>query len=219
MKTKIFAIALALLSVCTEANAQLGQVGKMLTRDEGGARSLSLGFAPLGISHINITKDSEKYKYDYKSYMNFNLSYETQLFGLSHITELSYGKAKFDKYDLSGTSPWFNADQTKDISFYSLSMLACTTINKFQRLQLPLYLGPRFEYLSGGPFHNLTINLCGKARVKFYITDKIGVYAGVTGYIGWGSKKAHEKSDNSKEHYTITPTAAYFDAGLLIGLN
>jgi hypothetical protein len=219
MKTKVSVFVIAWLCICSVANAQLKQVAEVITNDRGGARNLSIGFIPYGFSHINISKDSEKYKYDYKSYLGFNIGYETQLFGASHITEVSYAKAKFDKYDLTGASPWFNADQTEDISSISLSLLMGKTLNKNKRLQFPLYAGPRFEYLSGGPIHNFAINLCGKVRVKFYITDNIGIFAGSTAYIGWGAKKAHDKSKQSDERYTLTPSAFYVDAGLVIGLN
>lgn len=220
MKNKFFAIAIALLFTCPSVKAwsPLSLFG-ILTNDYGGARNLTLGYTPLGYDHIKISMDDEKYKYDYKSYMNFNIGYETQTEGMSYITELAYAKAKFDKYDLTGASVWFNPAQTDDVTSIAFSQLYGRTINNFKRLQLPIYFGPRFEYLSGGPFHNLTINFCVKARLKFYITENIGIYVGGTGLIGWGSKKAHEKGSSSSGHYNIVPTTAYVDAGLVIGLN
>jgi hypothetical protein len=216
MKKKFFAISIALLFGCIGAKAQL--LG-MLTHDLGGARNLIIGFSPFGYDHINIKKGDEKYKYDYKSYMNFSLGYETQTEGLSYLTELDYAMAKFDKYDLKGTSVWFNPAQSEDISCIAFSQLFGKTFNNFKRVQLPVYFGPRFEYIKGGPFHNLTINACVKARLKIYITGKVGIYVGGTGMMGWGRKKAHEKSSNSSESYNITPTTAYADAGVVIGLN
>jgi hypothetical protein len=216
MKTRFFAISIALLLGCTGVKAQLFS---MLTNDMGGARNLAIGYGPVGYDHINISMGDEKYKYDYKSYQNFSLSYETQTEGLAYLTEATYAKAKFDKYDLNGISEWFNPAQDDDIMSVSFSQLFGKTINNFKRVQLPIYFGPRFEYIYGGPFHNLTINGCLKARLKVYVTEKIALYVGGTALMGWGSKKADGRKNSKTSRYSITPTTAYADAGLVIGLN
>ena len=75
-------------------------------------RNLSLGFAPLGYNHVNISLDDEEYKYDYKSYWNANLGYERQFKGMVTLFELGYSKATFDEYELKGNSEWFEPART-----------------------------------------------------------------------------------------------------------
>ena len=209
MRTKIMTIAAVMLLVCTSANAQ------------GKVRSITVGVAPLGYSHVNISLKDEKYKYDYKSYMNFNVGYERQFKGVVSLTEITYAQAKFDKYDLTGTSQWFDPTQKEDVKDFAITTYAGKTINPNKRIQFPVYIGIGGEYLSGGPLHNLAIDLAAKARVKFYISNNFGIYVGATGRYGYGMKSASKKSSNdydSTKSYSIVPTMWAVDAGIVIEL-
>ena len=208
MKTKFFTIVFTLLLVCIGAKAQ----------DK--ARSIALGFSPFGYTHVNITYGDEKYKYDYKSIWGANIGYERQFKGVTSLTELTYLRASFDKYDLTGTSKWFNPAQEEDLTAISITTYAGKTLNPNKRVQFPVYIGIGADYASGGPIHNLILEGALKARVKFYITDKIGIYAGATGRIGYGFKSASEKSskNSSSKGYTIFPILAYADAGIIFGI-
>lgn len=208
MKTKFFTIIVTLLTVCTLAKAQ----------DKAG--SLVLGFSPLGGISEKISLDDEKYKYDYKSFMNASLGYERVFKGAITLTEVSYSQGKFDKYDLQGTSLWFNPAQEDDVYSVAVTQYIGTTINPNKRVQLPLYIGIGGDYVNGGPLHNLTFDVAAKARIKFYITNNFGIYVGATGRMGWGAKSASEKSSNysSSKSYTITNTIWAADAGIIIGL-
>jgi len=208
MKIRNLAIAIALLFACAEAKAQ----------DK--ATSLNLGFSPFGIERININYGDEKYKYDYKSYWNANIGLEKQFKGAVSLTEISYAQAKFDKYDLTNPSTkWFNPAQEDDIFIAAFTQYIGKTINPNKRVQFPLYIGIGGEYISGGQLHNITGNLAAKARFKFYITNNIGIYAGVTGKVGYGMKAAHDDNDkSSKEYYDVIPFTFAADAGLVIGL-
>ena len=205
MKTKFFAIAIALISISTTAKAQAGTT------------SINIGVAPVGYIHENINYKDEKYKYDYKSYVNASFGIEKQFKGATSLTEFKYAKAEFDKYDLTGTSQWFNPRQREDISSFSFTQYAGKTINPNKRIQFPLYIGVGLEYLNGGPFHNLIIDGAAKARVKFYFSNHFGIYAGATGRIGWGSKKASESSSSNSDAYSIINTQWSADAGITIG--
>lgn len=196
-------MSMAMLLACTVAKAQI--------------RNLSLGYAPLGYNHVNISLDDEEYKYDYKSYWNANLGYERQFKGMVTLFELGYSKATFDKYDLDGKSEWFEPAQTADLTTMSFMAFAGKTINAQKRIQLPLYFGIGGDYIHGGPMHNLTFDFGLKARLKFYITDKIGIFGGATGRLGFGSKKASEDSKSSR-YYTIGTTTWYVDAGLVFAI-
>lgn len=216
MKAKFFAIFFTLLFTCIGAKAQLGSaLFGMATHDMGGARNIYLGVAPYGIEKAKICGFGEKYKYDYKSYMGFILGYETQTEGMGYISEISYAQAKYDKSEIVGVPIAFDPNQTANIKSIAFSQLFGKTFNNFKRIQFPIYYGPRVDYLSGGPFHNLTINFCLKARVKFFFTDNIGIYAGGMGFIGWGSKKY----GTGKGHYDVVQKSAFLDAGLVICIN
>lgn len=181
-------------------------------------QSINIGFSPYGMTHAKISLSDEKYKYDYKSYWNVNAAFEKQLYGVLSLTEVSYSKAKFDEYDLKGTSDWFNPAQEEDLSAYSLTQYIGWTINPNKRVQFPLYVGVGFESLQGGALHNLLFDIAAKARVKFYITDAIGVYVGASGKIGWGNRHASESKSSNKTYYSVSGSTLFFDAGVLIGI-
>lgn len=198
---KVLFIAVALFAFFASANAQ--QVGTL---------SINVGFSPVGHIHESISLNSEKYKYDYNSYLNFSLGIEKQFKGVTTLSEFKYAKAKFDSYDLNGNSQWFNPKQADDVYSISFTQYFGRTINANKRVQFPLYIGIGGEYLKGGPFHNIFIDGAVKGRVKFYFTNHVGIFAGVTGRIGWGAKKASENS--KKDSYGIFNTQWSADAGL-----
>ena len=204
---KLFSMVAAMLLVSTGASAQEK------------ASSLTLGFAPTGYTHVNINLDDEKYKYDYKSYMNVNLGFEKQFKGAVSLTEITYAQAKFDEYELTNPSTkWFNPFQTADIKDFAITTYVGKTIFPEKRVQLPLYIGIGGECIYGGPLHNLAIDLAAKARLKFYITGNFGFYVGATGRVGWGMKSASEKDSSNSDAYSVIPTMWALDAGLVIGL-
>ena len=203
---KLFAIIAIFCAVSMNASAQ----------DK--TTSINIGFAPFGYIHEGIVLKDEKYKYDYKSYYNASIGIEKQFKGATSLSEFKYAAAKFDKYDLVGNSKWFNPFQTEDIFAVSFTQYIGKTINPNKRIQFPIYIGVGGGYLKGGPFHNFTIDGAVKARVKFFITNHIGIYAGGTARYGWGAKKASEKDEKNGDMYSINNTQWSVDAGLTIGL-
>lgn len=205
---KTMILIVALLAICTSANAQEK------------ATSINIGFAPYGYIHEKITLKDEKYKYDYKSYWSAVVGIEKQLKGVVSLTEISYAQAKFDKHDLKGETKWFNPHQNEDIQDFTLTQYFGLTINPNKRIQFPVYIGIGGEYILGGPLHNLAIDGAAKARVKFYITDKIGVYGGANARYGWGMKKANDDSSSvsSDKDYSIGSIVWHIDAGIVISL-
>lgn len=206
MKKKIAAIVIGLLFTTVEMNAQEK------------VNSLNVAFSPFGYNKMGITLESEDYQYNYKSYWNISLGYERQLKGFISLTELSYSEAAFDKYELKGTSKWFEPDQQEKLTTASLMCYCGKALLPQQRLQIPLYLGVGFDYLNGGPAHNITLNLGVKARVKFYITDTIAIFVGGNARYGLGSKHASEENSSSTSSYTLKNLNCSADAGFVIGI-
>ena len=205
---KFFAIIIALLSISINANAQEK------------ATSINIGFAPFGSIQERISLKDEKYKYNYKSYWSAVAGLEKQFKGVTSMTEITYSSAKFDKYDLKGVPEQFNPYQTEDIQDFTLIQYVGKTINPNKRIQFPLYVGIGGEYILGGPFHNLAFDGAAKARVKFFITNNIGVYAGGNFRYGFGMKKADDdkSSLSNTTDYSIGSIVWNVEAGITIGL-
>lgn len=206
MKNKFFLSVVCFMAVCLSASAQEK------------ARNITIGYGPVGYIHENIKLDDEAYKYDYKSFWNANFGYEKQFKGVCSLTEVAYGQGKFDEYDLTGTSEWFDPVQEADISTLSVTQFFGKTINPNKRVQFPVYIGIGADYIHGGPFHNLLIDGAVKARMKFYITNNFGIYGGATARIGWGAKSASESGSRNSDMYNVTNTSWSVDCGLVIGL-
>ena len=178
MKIKTIICVLIIPFISTYANAQEKST------------SISIGISPWGYSHSFIKgNNSEKYVYDFKSVMNANICLEKQFKGITTLAELSYTQGKFKEYDLNGTTTLFDPAQQEDLIDATFTIYAGLTINPNKRIQFPIYLGLSGGYLKGGAIHNFMGGGAAKARIKFYITNNIGIYAGVTGHYMLGSRK------------------------------
>ena len=202
MNNKLLIIAVTLMFISPKVMAGDGLV-----------HSINISVAPVGHTHMKISQDKEEYYYSYKSYLGATLSFEKQLGSTTFMSEFFCQKAKFDYYNLKGHTDIFNPAQEEDIFSAGVNLFIGTTINKYHRFQIPLYIGPSMEYVKGGPLHNLVINLALKGRLKFYITDNIGIFAGISGRFGLGLKSGESKNNG----YTIHATTTYAEGGLVIG--
>lgn len=177
------------------------------------SNSIYIGVSPIGSQRINMSfKNDEngKYKYKYKSYLNFSLAKEKQATGLGYMYEIQYSRAKFDELEIKERAHDFTPIPGDDIYTVGGSFYALQTINKGRRLQVPLYAGPGVDYINGGPFHHIVVFLGFKARVKYYITDNIGLFVAGTYKFGFGG---------SSKSGTLAPSTGFLDAGLVIGLD
>lgn len=182
------------------------------------SRSLIGGFSPFGMMNAKLKHDGERYKYNYKSYWGVSLAYEKQLRGVSSMTEFSFAKASFDDYEIKGTPSTFNPYQTEGVSAFTLMEYFGRAINAGHRFQVPIYIGFGGTYLKGGPFHNLLINVGLKARMKFYVTDKLAVFGGGSLTYGFGSKSAGDGDSFSKNSYSLTGLTIPVEVGLILGI-
>jgi len=193
-------LAIATLFICNSIKAE-----------DGFAKSIIAGFAPVGYHHVGITHKDDKFKYDYKSYWSANLGYEKQFGGTTLLSQFFYSQGKFDKYEVKGATDYFDPYQQENVFSVGVTQFVGTTINKYGRVQFPIYFGPGVEYMKGGPLHNIIGHLAVLARLKFYVTDNIGIYVGGSARVGYGYKGGSKE----KGRYTIVPTTAYADAGLV----
>lgn len=181
--------------------------------------SVVVGVNPaLGGLNTSIGYDDEDHNIDYKSTFGVTVDIERQLKGYIVMSELRYGKWKLDEFEPDNTNPRFPMpDSADDLSTFTFMQYGGRTIFPNQRLQIPLYVGVGFDCLQGAPYHNLLFDLGFKARIKFYITDKIGIYGGADLSWGTGRSKRGMEKDSSKS-FDISATRMYIDFGVTINL-
>lgn len=208
MKKLFYIIAVAMIACCVSVNAQ---------EKKDKTKSIHVGFSPFGnlSTKMSYSKTSEKYKYDYKSYWDVSVGYEKQFQKVISYTEFSYAHAAIDEMNLEGTTGWFDPEEVKAMNQFTLTTYIGKSLNAPHRLQFPVYIGFGGEYINGKPFDALCFNLAAKARVKYYVGDRFGIYAGANYRIGWGGQ-SFKKDDNKSQLYSVTNSVFYVDAGVIV---
>lgn len=188
---------IVLLGVCTSVSAQ------------SSVKSIAVSFSPFGITNSQISSD---FKYKFKGIMAESFSFEVQNKGFTMLTELSCAHGKFDDYEINSTTDIFNPDDNQNLLQASFTQYVGYTINHNKRLQFPIYLGLGGSYVKGGAIHNFLFDLAAKVRIKFYISNRFGIFAGATGRYGFGERE-EERNDAKKPqsftigHFLFTPEA------------
>ena len=182
--------------------------------------SVVVGVNPgIGKLSTSIYKDkNEDHDINYKMGFGLSVDIEKQLSGVISLSEFRYGKWNFDNMKMSTETPQFPMPaKCDDITSYSFMQYAGKTIFPNKRLQIPLYIGIGADYLSGAPYHNIFLDLGVKARVKFYILDTVGIFAGADWTYGYGlSSRGMPQSDTHKEYLTLSFTRPYVDLGATV---
>ncbi len=181
--------------------------------------SVVVGVNPhLGSLSSKIKFDDEKHNIDYKSTFGVSVDVERQLRGYIIMTEFKYGKWELDEFDpYEGNSLFPIPDTADDLNTFTFMQYGGRTIFPNKRFQIPLYIGIGLDYLQGAPYHNLLFDLGAKARMKFYITDKVGIYGGVD--LSWGiGSSGRGMEEDSKDSFTISATRSYIDFGITVNL-
>ncbi|MBQ9436689.1 MAG: hypothetical protein IJU33_11275 [Bacteroidales bacterium] len=191
--------------------------------DDGGAggKNYQVSFTPFGFvermkyGSLDSKGDKQSRKIFYKSVIGGSLAKEFNLGKSATLLELSYMHAKADKYEYLGKE--YSTDgRFNDLTSVSIMYYLGKTIFPAKRFQVPIYIGVGGEVVQGYPFHHLMFDLGAKARMKFYITRKFGVFAGVTGKWGYGHSTYGEGSSaETASHHHLS---ANFDAGLTFEL-
>ncbi len=221
MNKLFLVITVAMMACCISVNAQENKKQK--------APSLTIGVSPFGSSKAKIifTEDLENhYKY---SPLTINVGLEKMFKGISHLLELSYTNCSFDEYsskkERDTSKEIYRFPNESDLNDISLCYYAGYTFNKNKRLQIPLYIGIGGEYLTGDLFKKILFDFAVKARVKYYISNKVGLFIGGTWKYGIGSKRftapkafTIESATGQQEVGSIDHQVGYIDAGITISL-
>jgi len=159
--------------------------------------SLNISISPGGLSNKEIyNQDNDNdFKYDFKNVVGAQIAYEYMKNGKCFLAELSYYNGKFDRAELKGTSSTFNPENFKDYKSYDATLYYGLTINPKKRIQFPFYIGLGGGYSEGGPQKGLFIHAAAKARIKFFLTNRIGLFVGVTGKYGYSTLENKSNKD------------------------
>lgn len=180
----------------------------------GQTTNVGVGLSPFGGAWIKYKSDSGENTYmklDYSSYLNGHAYYERQMSGINFLIEGSYAKANFKEIEVDENYNF--TDDPEDIQVMSLHFYGGQTLNKKKRLQIPVYYGAGFDYVSGEPIDKFFISLSFKLRLKMYINNKIAVYGGASYDTGMGTEdKGENKSDR------VGYNAYHADAGITFSL-
>ncbi len=210
MKTRTILCGIALMMSCAAAYAQK-------------ITSITVGVSPYGFAHSVVFWDKDhEYNYKYKPSIGANICFEKQGDGISSLTEISYYQADYDSHKFPKTDPaelTYNLAQKENLMQMALTQYwGGTLFGKNKRVQLPLYAGIGCGYVKGGSLHNVTGDVALKLRLKFYISNHIGIYAGGTGRLGIGMKDNKNGNDDKTKHLTVGNGLITADAGIIISL-
>lgn len=172
-------------------------------------------------TYANQTEEDkvQGYELNYDSRL-ITVGYERVWKGAHFLFEGKYIQAK---YDASALKDYTNTkyllldhSRIEDLSVISGMLYFGPTIFHGKRFQIPLDFGIGLTHISGYPIDAMHVEFGYGARAKFYITDKICVYAGFSGGIAPGKKTylegnlAPQPSNSLK--YTAKPKC--IDAGI-----
>ena len=161
-------------------------------------------------------KGAPKYKYTYNKELGVVVDYERVLNGIIIMPELRWFRGTLNDEDRDGSYIPLNG-ANDDINEFGFMEWLGFTINSKHRFQIPIMGGIGVSYVNGAPFHNIFFDYGVKARMKFYITPKFGIFAGGFYEGGMGSSKRGipEESDGK---FNLRKTNLGMEAGVTITL-
>lgn len=129
---------------------------------------------------LNLKNDGDNPPLSYSPYVSGSLEYQTKVnlgsLNISYASVyISYGKGKFDE----NTAELYSSAPQSEVSDFSINVLIGTIINEYGRFQIPLAIGPGLLKFQSGPFSDSSsYQVVAKAGATFFVTDRLGVYAG-----------------------------------------
>ena len=183
-----------------------------------GAQTYNIGFSPIGNTNVEVSVKSAGVNYAFRNIAGVSFSKELSSDGIGFMTEASYSFGKFDSADMSKKSDAFTIFTGEDgdnVSILTGMVWYNYVINAKHRVQFPLGLGFGAGYFRGGPFHHFMGLVGAKARVKFYITNNFGIFAGATYRYGFSSER--QAVENTE--FSMSIPTKYAEAGIIFDLH
>lgn len=163
-----------------------------------------VGYTATGFARTNVTKfqdDDQSYKIESSPLTGFQLGISNINEGIILAYDLSYVTGP-----ISNVTPNnYTASNTKDYLRIHFGTTIGWVLNSGHRLQFPIMAGPGFSWVRCGGAKTLMFDPAAKLRINFFLTRRIGIYAGAGGNAGIGLK-------GTRIGYTI-------EAGLIYGFD
>lgn len=113
------------------------------------------------------------------------LSYEYQSKGWLFAAEINYGQSNLESISSKEEYAPHISDFSESLKHLDFALYGGYSFFPTKRFQLPVYIGASFDYLMGDPYDDpVTLSLATKARLKFYLSNRFGVFVGITYRIG-----------------------------------
>lgn len=191
--------------------------------DDNKGKNIQFSFIPFGLEKARYGTYYKNNHFDinYKSVIGGTLGYEFALGKSSSLVELGFTHASFDKVTPHLTDPanmdllYPRTNKVEDfIAFDFMYFFGKALTFADGRFQIPLYIGLGAEYLKGEPFNNLFVDLGAKIRLKYYVSNSVGIFVGTTGKCGWSLITENERIEKTCSHYRMN-----IDVGLSFLIN
>ena len=150
-------------------------------------KGLNLSVSPFATTNIyNGSIDGYDAKFGFKNVMGLQLGYEKELGnGWSFLMETSFFKGDFNEADITDDFEGeYILSEFEDYLDFDFTLNFGKTINYGKRIQFPIYLGIGGGYLKGGLASLGFFQMLAKARMQFFISNRLGLFVGTTAKFG-----------------------------------
>lgn len=221
MKKNFFILLLGVLTISTTTNAQ-SKKGRFLNLDVGvsvGSMTEKLQ-RELTITFNDGTKKDEKVGYDLDyTTITYSAALEYQLEGFITMFEGSYTRGSGMELDDYTDEKFLKIkldDFDKSVNLFTGNAFLGGVINRQKRFQVPILGGVGLTYVGGAPINKLHFDFVYKIRAKYYVSDNIAIYGGVSGSYGLSSKDNEFEGEASK--IDLACKRLHFELGVSISL-
>lgn len=166
------------------------------------AQTLGLSYSPLGKASVKLPEGVNYYS----SSLAGGVTYEFLTNGDSIMLEGVYSVYSYDTFVSSGES--IVPSSTENMTLMSLMGYYGWTINKGKRVQFPLYAGLGICSFEQSPGPEIALSAGVKARAKFYITNRFGLFAGANASLGIFALA--KEGSNEASLYSYRPMSVEF---------
>lgn len=174
--------------------------------------NVNVGGGAGGLKEVITGKVTTTYSDGKKETNTIGYDLEYQIMPLAQVG-LEYGTGGFltlfegtyEKANYLGCKEYTNErfllmdpESFQDVNILSGSAYIGVNLRNGRRLQFPILGGASLVYFNGAPINTTYIDFVYKVRARFYLTNSVGLFAGVSGGIG-GTKLEDELPNTAPE--------------------
>lgn len=162
-------------------------------KDYDHVSNIVVSVSPFGKSFLHIDdKDYYEYQFNFNSLFSIGVHKEKDAGVCGYMWGVTYTHAKYHDYKSYDNSPTLNNVNFNSFNNISLEGLFGINFRHTHRLKFPVYIGLSADYINAGPCRTVTLGLEAKARAKYYISNKVGMFVGGTWHGLFGGKCSKE---------------------------